>query len=332
MEDIYPILDCLDQPGKKVVAVVTNVMGSAYKKEGSAMAFFEDGTRIGMISAGCLEEDLAFRAQEVMKNEKSASTQFDLRDETDLSWGQGPGCNGMIEISLVYMDERLQENLKKLKNFLYSNIPVLFWKKQDEYLFVPKRGKPFGVWQESTTVKFDFAKTGMIPGMPVYQHCFRPKPRLIIFGAGPDTRPLSRIAIMTGFSVLICDWREEYCNKLNFPEKVQLQVGFPNELIKKIPFSPYDFIVIATHHFQRDKELLSYLKNENVFYIGVLGSKERTKRLLAGNSIQHKIHSPIGLSIGAIGPEEIAISIMAELIKEWQGQSTDKSHLWSVSR
>lgn len=321
MEDIYSILDEISRPVGKVLATVVDVEGSAYKREGSSMVFFEDGSKVGLLSAGCLEEDLAIKAQDVLKKGTVAIVQYDMSDETDFSWGQGAGCNGIITILLETIDERLARDLRKVKKLLLSNIPVLTYKKIDErgeYLFLPYGGEPFGWWDGDFPDEFYDVKSGMIHNQSIFQHLYRPKPRLIVFGAGQDVCPLVTLAAKTGFSVTVCDWREEFCNQKQFPEAANCVLGFPNEIPKKIHFKTTDFFIIATHHFQRDQEILLNLITEKCRYIGVLGPRERTRRLLKGREIPGWIHSPAGLRIGATGPKEIAISIVAELIEAWR--------------
>ena len=150
----------------------------------------------------------------------------------------------------------------------------------------------------------------------IYTHTFEPKPRLMIFGAGEDVIPLVDLANKTGFSVIVSDWRPALCNKEVFPKADQLIVGFPEESLEKIGFHPTDSAIVVSHNFQRDKEYLQYLLTKEIRYLGVLGSKNRTQRLLEGNIIPPHVKSPIGLSIGAEGPEEIAVSIVAELIQQ----------------
>jgi xanthine dehydrogenase accessory factor len=321
MEDIYSILDLIDRPGGKVLATIIDVEGSAYKKEGSSMIFFEDGTRFGTISAGCLEEDLALKATEVLKKGTVTTVHYDMSDEDDFSWGQGAGCNGIISILLESIDERLKTDLQKLKRYLNVNIPVLVFKKigdLGEYLFLPHHGEPFGWWDGEFPEEYYEARSGMFQDQPIFQHLYRPKPRLIIFGAGSDVKPLVSYAANIGFSVILCDWREEFCTKMNFPEAGRFIVGFPKEILKKLRFLPTDFVIIISHHFQRDQEILLNLPIKKISYIGVLGPKERTKRLLRNNEMSEWIHSPIGIPIGAKGPEEIAISVVAELIMVWR--------------
>jgi len=143
---------------------------------------------------------------------------------------------------------------------------------------------------------------------------YEPKPRLVLFGAAPDARPLAALAAAAGFSVLVSDWRPALCDQRYFPDADSILVGFPEETIPEITFSPYDFVVVMTHHLKRDQELLRLLSMKRFRYLGILGSKGRTERLLSDVPIAVKAHYPVGLDIGAEGPEEIAVSIVAELI------------------
>jgi xanthine dehydrogenase accessory factor len=318
MEDIYAILEAIDSPGEKVLATVIRVEGSAYKKEGSSMLLLEDGSQVGMVSPGCLEADLKCHMKNVLENGEAITICYDMSQETDLEWGQGGGCNGIIEILLEPVTKQLVEDLLEMKKALGSNKPVLCLKKiksKIEYLFIPKNGEPFGNWKGDQTVHFHHAKSGMQMEKLIFQHIYHPKPRLIVFGAGADAKPLVRLAKIVGFSVLVCDWREEYCNSKNFPSADHLFLGFPKELNHKINYSPDDYLVIMSHQFQRDQEILLSLLHKKVKYLGVLGPVERTKRLLNGHSIPAWIHSPVGMAINAKGPDEIAVSIVAEMIQ-----------------
>lgn len=149
----------------------------------------------------------------------------------------------------------------------------------------------------------------------LYVHCFEPRPTLFIFGAGEDAKPLVSLAKETGFFVTVCDWREGLCTPVRFPEADRCIIGFPKEIMSSISIKKQDFIMIMTHHFKRDQELLEILQNCPCRYLGVLGSRHRTSRLLGGIDKPNWICSPAGLSIGAEGPSEIAVSIMAEMIQ-----------------
>lgn len=335
MEDIYQILNAIYSFTKQdVLATIIRVEGSAYRKEGSSMLFRGDGTMIGMLSANCLETDLLYRVDEIREHKTSQTIVYDMKAEDDLSWGQGAGCNGLLHVLLEPVDAYLHEHLCRLKFYLDSGSKVTMIKKLttdysvNEYLFLADDHHLFGKWQGIVPLHVrsllnelhqTYSKSGLKYceelSADVYIHTFHPKPRLIIFGAGPDAIPLVKFASKVGFSVIVSDWRSHLCNDVNFPDAEQIIIGFPSEALEKLHLNQYDSVLILTHQFQRDKELLQQLKGQKLQYLGVLGSRMRTERLLDGQKIPPGIRSPVGLPIGADGPEEIAISIIAELIQ-----------------
>lgn len=335
MGEIHQIVEAIQRSSSRsVLATIIHVEGSAYKKEGSIMLFLEDGTQIGVLSPGCLETDLAARVNEVLEAGVPRTYTYDMRVEDDLSWGQGAGCNGVIRVLLEPVDSRLREHLCMVQGFLDQGIPVAGIKKLTgdfsvtDFMFLTKDGQAFGKWRGEAP---DVYENFLINGLPfaeksgiryihelsanIYVHYFQPKPRFIIFGAGADVKPLALFAAQTGFSVVISDWRPAFCDEKHFPEADFLVLGFPAEAIEKLALTPYDFVIIMTHHFQHDKELLQAILKRDVRYVGVLGPRTRTSRLLDGDTIPEWIRSPVGLPIGAKGPEEIAISILADVIK-----------------
>lgn len=335
MDDIYPILEVLEHPGKKVLATIIRVQGSAYKREGSSMLFLENGKQIGMLTAGCVETDLAVKAEEIFKKQEAKVLHYNISAEDDLNWGQGAGCNGTIDILLEPVTDKMKEDFKIVKRSLDSSKAVIVLKKLEqlgEYLFIEDEGGPLGNWSGSIPKITYTSKSGIIPGPDtVYQHTFQPKPRLVVFGAGPDAKPLVALAAKTGFSVTVCDWREGFCQKKYFPNADQLLLGYPKKLLNQISFSPYDFVIIMSHHFDKDQELLKALRKEQIKYLGVLGPRERTKRLLNLENIPSWIYSPVGMNIGAKGHEEIAVSIVAQLIEVWRKPVHERVQLlWTI--
>ncbi|MBO0961181.1 XdhC family protein [Neobacillus sp. MM2021_6] len=335
VEDFHQILDGLDYPEPSVLATIVCVKGSSYKKEGAMMVFYADGTQIGMLTAGCLETDLALKVKEVFEKQEAMMVQYDLFDEDDLSWGQGAGCNGTIDILIEPITDKVKEDFRLVKTLLSRHKPIIGLKKLNElgeYVFIEEEGEPFGNWSGPVPVIEFTTKSGVMSGAPtVFQHTYHPKPRLIVFGAGPDAIPLVSLAAGTGFTVLVCDWRESFCQKKNFPAAEQLFLGFPANLCRRISFSPYDFVVVMTHHFQRDQEILMKVRNKNIRYLGVLGPKERTKRLLKGEIVPKWIHSPMGAAIGAKGPAEIAVSVVAEMVEVWRRPVHERVELlWTI--
>jgi xanthine dehydrogenase accessory factor len=337
MEGIHEILNALYSDSTRegdVLATIIHVEGSAYRKEGTSMLFRNDGTKVGMLSAGCLETDLSCRVEEVRNEGTSQTVIYDLREEDDLSWGQGAGCNGVIHVLLVPVDAFLRDHLCKLKFHLDNGNRVTMIIKMtnehsvSDYLFMADAQHHFGKWHGGvskeikrliTDVHQTFPKSGIKYfadlSASFYIHSFEPKPRLIVFGAGADAVPLVKVASLAGYSLIVSDWRSALCNQTNFPDADQLLVGYPSETIPLLHLTRSDSVLILTHHFQKDKELVNHLMGLELSYLGVLGPSLRTQRLLDGKAIPSEISSPVGLSIGAEGPCEIAISIVAELIQ-----------------
>lgn len=363
MDNILEILDEIERSDERsVLATIIKVEGSAYRKEGTTMLFFESGRQIGVLSAGCLEADLAARADMLLSKPDVSSRTFvyDTSAEDDLSWGRGAGCNGIIHILLEKVDKQNLENLRILKKHLDSGTPVTAAKVLGEdssvtrTIFVThalrttKSGTQYRADTGTKDVYQSFSKPFWIKtcreekcgiqyvqglGSDVYIHHFRPKPRLFLFGAGPDARPLAAMAHQTGFSINIWDWRPTYCNPDYFPDAYLFLTPSIQEALGQLALTPSDSVVMMTHDFQKDQELLqSLLRYRQVSYLGILGPRKRTSRLLEGKSIPKRLHSPVGLDIGADGPEEIAVSILADVIRTQRTFTSEKRRAFEQTR
>ncbi|MCP8970528.1 XdhC family protein [Ectobacillus ponti] len=301
VQDIWEAAVARDEPC--VMATLVGTEGSSYRKSGAVMVFWEDGTRQGMLSAGCIEEDLACRANELGSGDWLLC-EYDTYDDTDVSWAVG--CAGKMQILLESLDHSALEQLQCAVAQLHQGYQVRVTKSLEEQCtgFFSENGHIWGA---------------AAPGASIYTQTIAPKPRLVVFGAGEDAVPLVQFASRAGFSVIVCDWREAWCNPVRFPEAKQYFVGLPQEVVPELSLTERDFVVVMTHHFQRDRELLELLQEQNLQYLGVLGSRKRTARLLR-EFAPDWLSAPVGLPIGAEGPEEIAISIVAEMIAVLRGK------------
>ncbi|MCK6206826.1 XdhC/CoxI family protein [Bacillus infantis] len=333
MEDMHRILEAAAAAGELPIAlaVIIHVEGSSYKKEGAAMLLMANGERIGTLTAGCLEEDLAIRAKAVHAEGKSSAVQYDLSSEDDLSWGQGAGCNGVITILLEPITKELRQHLLLLKENLDKGKAVVrIIRLTDSFdlkgeVYIAEDGTKFGSSNFPFTLEVDRKDPILLnetEGGPdlFFVHPIFPVPRLYVFGAGEDARPLVSLAARTGFKVLIVDWRPALCSPEHFPEAAGWIVGKAEEVLDKIIFSKRDFAVIMTHQFEKDRMILARMMDAPLSYIGVLGPARRTERLLGGRTAPEAVHSPAGLPIGAKGPEEIAVSIVGEMIRKLRGR------------
>jgi xanthine dehydrogenase accessory factor len=330
-EDLRVMAEAAHTEESCVMATIIHVEGSAYLKEGTAMLFLENDKTIGLISPGCLEEDLYFHAKEVLATGSSRTIVYDLSVQDDSTWGQGIGCNGSIYILLERVDEDMKENLRKVQHYLQQGINILHMKKLTSNFsiaasaYITETGHFFGHEYQDLSEYADWnSPTGTNLSRFIYSQVYSPQPKLIIFGAGPDARPLADYAVEIGMTVTVCDWRESLCNKTYFPKAEQCVLGFPYEMFHQISIHQNDFVVLMTHNFKRDQEILSCLKEQKLSYLGILGSQERTKKLFGSDKIPSWISAPVGLSIGAVGPVEIAISIVAEMIGVMRQKKREK--------
>ncbi|WP_269412305.1 XdhC family protein [Lentibacillus daqui] len=338
------IIEMLDEIAnsdeQSVLATIIHVEGSAYQKEGTSMLFSANGKQIGIISAGCLETDLAIRATELMQTSSVQNQTFvyDTSAEDDLSWGRGAGCNGKIHILLEKVNSINYKDLLTLRVYLHQGIPVVAMKIFEKdpssvrTLYVSKDQHMFGhrdamshqlnkIARHANKSRLQYMEN---LGSHIFIHRFEPQPRLFIFGAGPDVIPLAAVAAKTNFKVIIWDWRLARLNKMDFPDANFIKTPSIPEMVKELDFWPTDSIMIMTHDFQKDKELLASLSSQQVNYFGILGPRKRTSRLLHGKNIPEHVHSPAGLAIGAKGPEEIAISIVADMVQVKREKSYEK--------
>lgn len=148
---------------------------------------------------------------------------------------------------------------------------------------------------------------------------------LVIVGAGEIGTALSRIAKTLDVRVVIVDGRDRLATPERFPEADEVKLGIPSEIVATIGLSPSTALVLVSHEYKYDLPILKAALNSEAGYIGMLGGRKRRdamKDLLREDGVSEaaldRLHTPIGISIGAESPAEIAISIAAELVKEWR--------------
>jgi len=168
------------------------------------------------------------------------------------------------------------------------------------------------------------ADTGMICGgkMEFFIEPVMTSPRLYIFGGGHVALPLARLAAMVGFSYIIVEDRPEFATTERFPDSKGIILATSDEIDQKIEISPADYIAIVTRSHELDYQALKKVLKHEAKYVGLIASKVKKKQVVGQlkedgfeESDIERIHSPIGLDIAAQTPEEIAVSIVAELIQ-----------------
>jgi xanthine dehydrogenase accessory factor len=189
----------------------------------------------------------------------------------------------------------------------------------------------------------DFAQeTGLICGgqMDVYIEPIEPSPELYVIGAGHVGFHLARLAHEVGFRVHVVDDREKFANAERFPTAVEVSVAEIPRWIREANLSPHAYAVIVTRGHTNDLEALRALAPRELRYLGLIGSRAKIARIydaLADDQMPAdllaRVHAPIGLDIGAVTPQEIAVSILAELIAVKHGKAdSTPSMKWTPKR
>jgi xanthine dehydrogenase accessory factor len=179
----------------------------------------------------------------------------------------------------------------------------------------------------------DFAEeSGLICGgnMQVYIEPLEPTPRLYVIGAGHVGYHLARLARTIGFRIHVLDDREKFANPERFPDAEEVIVDAIPDWLHQATIPTNAYVVIVTRGHTHDLDALRSLAARDLRYLGLIGSKAKVKRiydaLLAEGmpaECLRRVHAPVGLDIGAISPEEIAVSILAELIAVRHGKIND---------
>ncbi len=158
--------------------------------------------------------------------------------------------------------------------------------------------------------------------MTLFIEPVRTHPPCIVFGAGHVAEKLCASAAAAGFQVTVCDPRDELCTAARFPDAHQLVDDYDEEDLDALPFGPDAFVVVVTHDHPTDQRLAELTLRRQTRYVAMIGSARKAKlardraaaKGLAAADID-RLHSPAGLDIGAETPEEIAVSIVAEMIQ-----------------
>jgi xanthine dehydrogenase accessory factor len=175
--------------------------------------------------------------------------------------------------------------------------------------------------------------------MDVYIEPIEPSPELYIIGAGHVGFHLARVAQEVGFNVHVVDDREKFANADRFPTAAEIVVEDIPVWIARTNLPPHAYTVIVTRGHTNDLEALRALAPRELRYLGLIGSRAKVARIyeeLAKDRMPaealSRVHAPIGLDIGAVTPQEIAVSILAELIAVKHGKSHPTSMRWTPAK
>ena len=320
---------------KAALATVVNVRGSSYRSPGARMLITDDGKWVGSISGGCLEGDALRKARQVMTENKPMTITYDTREESNQNLGIGLGCNGVIDVLIEPVYEG-SDTISLIQKIITQNEPVaLATRILDHYLqpqaeFSDSKLNS-AVLQELTEVfNHHRSETKIILGEEIFFELIQPVVSLIIFGGGFDARPVSTLAKSLGWDVQVTDECVSHIAPVFFPTADKLSLCQREFIDRDFAVTPYTACVLMSHNYEYDRDVLKKLIQTTTPYIGILGPRKRFDKMLSEFEAKgivltpedfQRIHSPIGLDIGAETPDEIALSILAEI----QGKFANRS-------
>jgi xanthine/CO dehydrogenase XdhC/CoxF family maturation factor len=314
------------------LATVVGVEGSSYRRPGARMLIGQAGRVTGSVSGGCLEEDIILHGQDVMASGRNHLAIYDTAREDDLVFGTGLGCRGRIEILIepvppgtAWPLEEIVDAVLKFGRPIPMATPV-----QDG---PPSHPQPDADFLANLTGPYPRRQTVAGPEgtVDLFIERIAPPPPLVVFGAGPDVSPLVRIARELGYHITIVDRRR--IAPATFPEAHQVLCGRPAQMPGTLRVGPETAVVIMNHHYETDKEALAFVLPQRVAYVGMLGPRKRTDRILGELAEEgakfpdeelSALHAPAGLDLGSENPEQIALSILAEMQASLTGRSAAK--------
>ncbi|OOG73680.1 XdhC family protein [Algoriphagus sp. A40] len=337
---------CKYENQKVALATVVKVDGSAYRRPGARMLVTEEGNLTGAISGGCLEGDALRKAQAVIFQQKSMLVTYDTTDEDDQKFGVGLGCNGIIHVLIEPIDFSDSQNPIELAKTALSDrqtslLLTLFSIKHSKSeqigtVLLEKGDLKMGNWEmkieKSELLELIKAETEQFEGasneirtyqaqddISIFFEVIRPTPRILLFGAGNDTIPLAKIAEILGFELVLIDGRKNLATPARFPSAKHIIQGAAEDVVEKLETDLNTVALLMTHNFEYEAIVLEKLLNCMIPYIGILGPKRKTEKLIQRLEIKglkvwtDNIYAPIGIEIGAETSEEIALSILSEI-------------------
>jgi xanthine dehydrogenase accessory factor len=300
------------------MATIIDVNGHSYRKAGAAMLFLQDGGKVGSISPGCLEADLLERTGALLEAGNHEIIEYNLNADEDAIWGESVGCGGAIRVLLEPVSGEFQQIMRTVFERTTAGETVGLTRilggrridyrlSSDKSTAVIQQHRKSAEWELLPDIRDgEFRRE-------TFHSVFSPRPRLLIFGAGDDSIPVCELASRIGFRIIVADWRASLCSSERFPG-AEIITGSPQAIIDKLRPAADDYALISSHQLQRDREMLEGLLPARLQYIGVLGSQSRIRQIFAGLKVTSNVRAPVGMAIGADGPQEIAVSIAAELI------------------
>ena len=356
---IINAFDGADARGERcALATVVSVEGSSYRRPGARMLVCEGGKSTGTISAGCLEGDVIEHALRVIKIGAPKVVEYDTASTGDeIAWGLGLGCNGIVRVLVEPLAQsssyaaalrrsgELEPGVAPIAVgtvFHYSSARPAETGARVEIgsrLFINERGEASreNLSGELALMIEDDVRASSreeSSGVRVYERegetakvfietLSAPVP-LVVFGAGHDVLPVLELARQLGWQTEVVDPQARPASRERFAQAERVTLARPEAVGRQVKITRRTLALLMSHNYAHDLALLKFLLASPAVYIGVMGPRKRTERLLCelsekeqdfrlGEEDRARLYAPAGLDVGANSPAEIALSIVAEM-------------------
>ena len=294
-----------------VIATVIETWGSAPRRVGSQLIVSGDGRMEGSVSGGCVEGAVVLEALESLKDGKTKVLEYGVSD--DDAFAVGLACGGKMRVLVEPVGKQMPQNLlQELVDAIAKHESVIY----EINIKTMQRRLVYNGYEDR--IRRD--RSGFKEDEITFLNVYSPKLKIDIVGAVHIAQALVPMAEIAGFSPRIIDPRESFANCERFGS-IEISNDFPDVALTKTKPNYRTAVILLTHDPKLDDPALHIALQSEAFYIGALGSKkthqQRINRLKQAGFTEKQIdrvHGPIGLNIGASSPEEIAISILSEVI------------------
>ena len=340
------------------MSTVVRTWRSAPRPAGASMLVTQSGEAVGSVSGGCVEGALYDVGTEVLTSGQCEFQTFGVSD--DVAFAVGLSCGGILEIFTERVDAASWPELPGIAASIEAQEPVAVatvirgpahvgrhlvirpdsveGSLGTERLDDTVRDDARGMLAAGTTGFLHYGPDGerMGEGLDIFVASYAPPAHMIVFGAIDFSAALVRVGKLLGYRVTVCDARPVFATAKRFPDADEVVVDWPHRWLANQPVDERTVIAVLTHDPKFDVPALKVALTTKAGYIGAMGSRrthenrvERLREAGVTESELARIHSPIGLDLGARTPEETAISIAAEIVQSrWGGSG---AHLTSTS-
>lgn len=339
MQDILDAIGTWQRENEKIgIATVTTTWGSAPRREGAKMAFKADYAMIGSVSNGCIEAAVMDEGFLSFKRGKGHLLEYGLSDDDVMAVGLS--CGGQIRVFVEPLDIQWWACLEPmLQSYTAAyTVTVITGDLVGEKVLFDSEMTPVyqtpGITAETVRELANLAegltqsREIQVSDHRIFVDAHMPPPHLVIIGGAHVAMPLHTMAKTLGFRVTLVDPRSAFASTERFPQVDTVLHQFPDDALPTLKLDQHTYMAVLAHDPKIDDPALLTALETDIPYIGVMSSKRAHKERVArlrekGISDEQlaRIHTPIGLAIGSKTPEEIALSIMAQMVAVKNGKS-----------